>query len=210
MNAPMKSLCPALFMLVFLFSCVDRRSGFQEDEIRKALSIHMDSYPDSRLTDIYKGFFQDEFGPGHLLEDTAAAWDYFDSELGAMESRKRYEAEVCGVGNNFVRVPLDLVKDSLVDKKEYFRAFLESSQSFSPPDMDVWRQKWQSILMVIEAQAPKLKGFDQDKGTIDAMLLRDQAMIHHSKQYREKYNPHYRIMTLENWEMLRKKIEISF
>ena len=27
----------------------------------------MDNYPESRLIDLYKNFFQDKFGPGHMI-----------------------------------------------------------------------------------------------------------------------------------------------
>lgn len=33
----------------------------------------MKTYPKSTLKDLYKNFFQDKFGPGHIISDTTSA-----------------------------------------------------------------------------------------------------------------------------------------
>ena len=50
------------------------------DRFRAAGIALLDRYPLSTLADLYKSFFQDEFGPGHLLADEAGALSYLDRE----------------------------------------------------------------------------------------------------------------------------------
>ena len=75
----------ALFLIAFmLISC-----EYQiENEIKKSVKFQMRNYPESTLQDIYKNFFQDAFGPGHLIEDAEASLNYLQIELGQFESDK--------------------------------------------------------------------------------------------------------------------------
>jgi hypothetical protein len=178
-----------------LASCLRHKDSGHNAKISQAISEHLQAYPHSTLIDLYKSFFQDEFGPGHLLHDTTAARDYFIMELETMISKGRNEAEPCGMGSNFVRVPMDIVKDGHIDKEKYFKAFLESSIEFASPDINEWRKKWNEILEVLEEMRLEIPGFYEDKARIEKMLETGKTMVHHSQLYRDHYDPHYRIMT---------------
>jgi hypothetical protein len=195
-----------IFFLVFILSCSERTVINDRDKIRAAIGEQLKTYPSSTLKDIYKSFFQDRYGPGHLLSDTTAARNYLLSELSGMQSRQRYVAEPCGLGENFVRVPLDLVKDSLVELESYFNAFLDSSKGFAVPDLEKWQKDWDDILGIMEGMELDIVNFEQDKKEISEMLARGETMVHHSDLYREWYAPHYRIMTREQWDQLSEKM----
>src|SRR5690554_5807831 len=90
-------------------------------------------FPLLTLVDLYKSLFQDEFGPGHLLENVDASFCYLEKELKNMKNHNRYAIESCGLGNNFCRVPLDLILNQQIDIKTYFSLFLEGSKSFKEP-----------------------------------------------------------------------------
>ena len=49
--------------------------------IKDAIDAQLRQYPETRVTDIYKNFCQDNLGPGHLIPDPGSAWDYLLSEL---------------------------------------------------------------------------------------------------------------------------------
>lgn len=196
-----KAMPLALIILGF-FSCSSGRKG-TDSETTRAVAAQLNAYPASTLADIYKSFFQDEYGPGHLLEDPDAARRYLDAELAGMTSRKRYLAEPCGTGRNFVRVPLDLVKDSLIDPEIYYNAFLESAADFSVPDPRRWRKNWAEIVRVIENMDVAIDGFDQDRRHLDDLLRQGKPVVHHSDRYVGAYDPHYRIMTVEAWDRLK-------
>jgi hypothetical protein len=53
----------------------------QNFRIEKAVINELKYYPEARLRDIYKNFFQDAFGPGHLIPDTTHAGNYLNYEL---------------------------------------------------------------------------------------------------------------------------------
>ena len=59
-------------------------SGAQDiDEMafRMAIERQLAVYPESTLQDVYKAFYQEHFGPEHMITDTAAVRNYLDYEL---------------------------------------------------------------------------------------------------------------------------------
>ena len=77
----------ALLLLCSFTSC--QKSS--KDNIREAVERQLRDYPKSRLQDLYKSFFQDRFGPGHLVNDTSTAGKYLRYELNNSESfHERY------------------------------------------------------------------------------------------------------------------------
>jgi hypothetical protein len=182
-----------------LFSCQTENA-----EIRRVVKQQLKAYPGSTLQDIYKSFFQDEFGPGHLLDDTAAARQYLYHELSSMSSRGNYTAEPCGTGKNFYRVPLDLVKDSKIPFEDYFSAFKESASTFRVPEINEWKGKWNQIVAEIETMNLPIKNFAEDKLKLSWMIDSGEFVVHHGETYGELYDPHYRIMGKEQWEGLKR------
>jgi hypothetical protein len=175
------------------------------NEVTRAVKSQLERYPESSLQDIYKSFFQDEFGPGHLLTDTAGAWQYLEDELSEMTSSGNHAAEPCGTGKNFYRVPLDLVKDGVISDSSLFRAFMESASSFRKPDLESWKKKWKEIELVIEDLHLDLRGFKQDREALAEMFAKGETAVHHSMKYDELYQPHYRIVGKKQWEKLQAK-----
>jgi hypothetical protein len=159
-------------------------------------------YPESTLADIYKSFFQDEFGPGHLLEDPVAAREYFDRELSTMESRRRHTAEPCGVGRRFVRVSLDVVVDGLIDADRYFAAFLSGARSFRLPEIAQWADTWSGIVHDLELLRVRIARFDEDVSTIGDALQSGTYVMHHSRDYVLRYDPHYRLLSVAEYDSI--------
>jgi len=188
-----------LLALIFIVS------GCQQDknEIRQAVENQLKIYPQSSLQDIYKSFFQDEFGPGHLVENVSYAREYFDLELEEMVSQGRHNAEPCGTGKNFYRVPMDLVKDGIIPEEDYFSAFLESASSFTTPDVIAWKQQWNEIVGIVEKMDHDIPNFKEDKEALSKWLDQGETVVHHSQVYNNQYDPHYRIMGKAQWEKLK-------
>lgn len=190
-------------IIVVVLTIMLLQSCHQPDkDILRAVNGQLKRYPESSLQDIYKSFFQDEFGPGHLLDDSAGARQYLEYELSGMTSSGNHSAEMCGAGKNFVRVPLDLVKDSLISESSLFNAFLESASSFRLPDAESWKKKWNGIVDVIEGMNLNLPNFEEDKKALSDMLGKGETAVHHSRNYEGFYKPHYRIVGKEEWERL--------
>lgn len=179
--------------------------GQRKQSIREAVVRQLTEYPESTLQDIYKSFFQDRYGPGHLLEDTLAARSYFDYELAQMDSRRNYVAEPCGTGSNFYRVPLDLVKDGIIGEDQLFNAFVGSSENFGIPDISEWHHEWNRIVEVIEGMDLDLPGLTKDKEKLEGILACGDYLVHHSRPYSDAYDPHYRIVSKSQWNQLKRE-----
>lgn len=186
-----------LSVLILILSIV---AGCRNDEspVVKAVEIQLQKYPESTLKDIYKSFFQDEYGPGHLLDDTSAARKYFEYELSQMKSKGYYELEPCGLGNNFYRASMDLVVDGLLTADDFFIVFTESAEGFRLPEIEGWKLKWGYILKELTSMQKRINNFEEDLADISAMLERGEYIVHHSQIYTECYNPHYRIVRKGN------------
>lgn len=199
----------ALFMKITLaltLGCLIFSSCNHIDHIlRQAIEDQMKLYPASTLQDLYKSFFQDEYGPGHMAPDSAGASEYLNYELSEMKSRHDYQAVPCGAGTNFYRVSLDLVKDSIISEAAFLSAFMKSAKDFKTPVIEAWKAKWGQILAEIESMNLQLPNFEQDKIAIAEMLARGETVVHHSDAFIQAYDPHYRIMSREQWEKLKDK-----
>ena len=178
----MKSRIKTIFstLTVILAMTALQRCQTPDNEIMQAVRNQLQLYPESTLQDIYKSFFQDEFGPGHLVENVSYAREYFDLELEEMASQGRYNAEPCGTGKNFFRVPLDLVKDGKIPEEDYFASFMESSSDFKIPDVETWKTKWGEIVNVIETMELEIKNYKNDKTALAEMLDAGETVVHHS------------------------------
>ncbi len=163
-------------------------------EITSSVISFLQMYPEANLEDIYKGFFQDEFGPGHLLADAHASRKYLKRELSLTQSLKRYQAEPCGTGQNFYRVNLDLIVDGFIGFDTYFEAFIESGASFRLPEIESWKEKWIHIELKIRPLNHLIKDYPESIIFLNKRLADGNAVAHHSRAFVEKYDPHYRII----------------
>ena len=171
-----------------------------ETTIADAIAAQMEAYPCSQLADVYKNFFQDSFGPGHLLADTAAARQYLRRELHTAPSFDGPQYEPTGHRGNFYRVNLSLIKDGLVDEDTYFKAFVRSMQGIQMPEPDAWREQWSRIDSVIQAQGLVFPDEAADRAAIDSVLRSDDFAVHHSARFNRNYQLHYRIISRDIFE----------
>jgi hypothetical protein len=61
-----------MIAIIILTSCRETK----DERICAAVERQLSAYSESTLQDLYKNFFQDYFGPGHLLDDTLSAGAY--------------------------------------------------------------------------------------------------------------------------------------
>ena len=185
-------------------SDVEMRSRV-EDVVKR----QMEYYPESRLTDLYKNFFQDKFGPGHMVADTASAGAYIRRELAVMRGEsgangvvisQREAAEIIGWEGRFVRVDLAVIDMGIVSYRRFADAFFESSASHILPDVQEWAEEWKIIEAIIKITAPQLNGFEEDSSEIWKMLSGGSYVVHHSREYSAAYRPHYRLIRRDIWE----------
>lgn len=193
----MKKLLLLFCLSFFLFSCCNKDKIL----ILTAVENQMKNYPESTLQDLYKFFFQDYFGPGHIVSDSVAARNYLISELDEMgDDSAVLLYESTGYKNNFVRVSLDVVRDSIVPFDAYLSSFLRSVKDVKGLSQDEWCKEWSKIFSVIDDMDLNLPDYDRDKVAIDSLLDAGKYVMHHSRSYGVAYHPHYRILRRDIFE----------
>ena len=172
----------------------------QEVAIRKAVNNQMKMYPKSTLKDLYKNFFQDKYGPGHIVGDTTSAGNYLRRELASYTEVEGVVAEPTGWEGNFYRVNLSILKENKIDYNVFFDAFVRSVNSINPPSIEEWKEEWGIIESVIHSMGLNLPDYEKDKNTIEEQLNNNQFVGHHSEQFEAAYSPHYRIISKDIYE----------
>ena len=180
----------------------------------------MQTYPKSRLLDIYKSCFQDYMGAEHLVSDRERVKAYLDEELQTttLDDLMPWYYEPCGVNGQYVRVSIRTIKENLITEDVLLDAFIRSANgrnsenypssledsrvvtdegeanSEKRPTVESWRDRWRKIVDTIDQLELNLPNYQQDRAFIDSILSVGKYAISHSPEYREAYRPHYRIV----------------
>ena len=192
----MKKALLIVLTILALTGCT--RALVDHDAVRAAVSTQMKSYPESRLPDLYKSFFQDRFGPGHIISDRQSALDYILSELASADTLMGPATEPCGWQGNFVRVNLSVIADGQTSAEALTDALMASAKEVAPEDIERWKIEWAEIESIIEKSYPDIPDLAADKTKIAQLLSSGQYAYHHSAAYNAAYHPHYRIIAKES------------
>ena len=181
-------------LLILAIACSFNLFGQSIDTVtvRSAIERQLTTYPESTLQDIYKSFYQEHFGPGHIISDTASAQRYLMRELSEMGETSSPYFEPTGSQGDYVRVYLSAIADSLITAEQLLDAFVRSANSWQEPTVS-WMEKWQAIVSIIQANKMKLEGIETDLPLLTEAAQNSQA-VHHSRRFNEAYHPHYRIV----------------
>ena len=179
----------------FFASCkqsVDSREAF--------VRSFFERYPKATLQDLYKGSFQDQFGPAHLLTDREAVKKYIKLE---MENAKTFPAEdfvACGWQGRFYQVNLKVIADGRVSLDDFTDAFMASANGIDTSLTPIFVEEWKQLLQTVKQVQPQLAGFVQDSTMLANLLAEGKYVVHHSKTFDETYQPHYRIIRRDLFE----------
>ena len=168
----------------------------QSQSIEEFVNSQMQTYPKSRLLDIYKSCFQDYMGAEHLVSDRTRVKAYLDEELSStsIESLMPWYYEPCGIDSSYYRVSIRTVKEGMVTEDMLLDAFIRSANAKNRPSIESWCEQWHKIIGTIDDMRLNLPHYDSDKQFIDSILSAGKYAISHSPDYREAYHPHYRIV----------------
>ena len=181
-------------VLVLALACSFSLFGQSIDTIamRSAIERQLTTYPESTLQDIYKSFYQEHFGPGHIISDTASVRRYLMHELSEMGETQSPYFEPTGSQGYYVRVYLSAIADSLITAERLLDAFIRSANLWQEPAAS-WLDKWEAIVSIIQTNKMEIEGFETDLPLLTEAARNNQA-VHHSSRYNEAYHPHYRIV----------------
>jgi hypothetical protein len=183
-----------LLAILLMLSCKDKPHSFSSAMIIKQ---ELDRYPQQRLVDIYKTFFQGFFGPAHLIADANQAVQYIKQELAEANEFEDYDFYPLPTEGKFVRANLKLVKTGKISLDDFAAAFVNSAKPVGKADIEKWKKQWQKILSEIEKQKPDMPNFQQDKAFIEGLLAKNEYVVHHSDEFIALYHPHYRVISAE-------------
>lgn len=182
----MKKILLILLTAAMLVAC------HESNNVAEAIIRQVAHYPQSSLQDVYKSFYQDRFGPGHMISDTAAFNEYNQYELAvaAADAVPNPYYEPVGAEGRFIRVYLRCVNEGLISAEQLFDAFLRSAVPAEQPPRS-WADEWSCI----ERTAREL-GLTASNADYEALrhAAKAEQAIHHSEAYRNAYHPHYRII----------------
>ncbi|MDR1330764.1 MAG: hypothetical protein LBK07_01520 [Tannerella sp.] len=184
-----------------LFSSCKKET--KSEQIRAAVESRMSTHPKSTLQDLYKNFFQDYFGPGHIVSDTASAGAYLNRELASFGQASGAYYEPTGYNGNFYRVNLSVIKEGLISRDAFFDAFIRSVVNIQIISIEEWKEEWKQIDSVIQTMNLPLANYGQDRANLFSLLEQGKYVMHHSEAFSEEYDPHYRIIERE---IFRKEI----
>ena len=185
--------------------------GLSKSKLTKeeAVDYLIKTYPKAQLADVYKSFYQDNFGPGHLLEDSIGARRYFMAELEDTTLWGGPDIEFTGEGKNFVRVNMDLVRKGVIPADAYFQAFQNSLGRVEKPADEFWIAEWEIIDSIIKEKNFHFINEEGDRALIDEKIASRNFPIHHSDNFNENYNFHYRIISIPEFEKLKIEYDIQ-
>lgn len=155
---------------------------------------YLQKYPEATLQDIYKGSFQDVFGPAHLLTNREAVSTYIKHEMETAGSWENEDYVPCGWQGNFFQVNLKVIQDGRVPIDEFTDAFMASANGIDTTLTQVWINEWEMIQEAVRTVKPDLQGFSEDSTKLSQLLANGNYVVHHSRKFNEHYHPHYRII----------------
>lgn len=122
---------------VILFAVVFYALGPLAAQCPEALKRYAARYPAAEPQDLYKLVFQDLYGPGHLLTDSADCFRYISAEVATMEPADSirmpyFEYTLCD--SAFVRVNLELVRSGNLPLDLLVSAVMRSAEGMTVPD----------------------------------------------------------------------------
>ena len=188
-------------------------------DIERFVNRQLQTYPKSRLLDIYKSCFQDYMGAEHLVSDSQSVKAYLDEELNStsLDDLMPWYYEPCGIDSSYYRVSIRAIKEGIITESQLLDAFIRSANGRSSesrqacldgrvvtdegeansetrPSVESWSDRWHMIIGTIDQMKLDLPDFQEDKQFIDSVLSVGKYAISHSPEYREAYHPHYRIV----------------
>lgn len=182
----------AVILLITLFTVLSS----QAQDVQSFVSRQLQTYPKSRLLDLYKSCFQDFMGAEHLVVDHQRIKAYLDEELNSvtLDDLMPWIYEPCGIDSSYYRVSIRAVKEGLISEDMLLDAFICSANFFNRPSVDEWNERWHKMIGTIDGMQLNLPQYNKDRQFIDSVLSVGKYAISHSPEYREAYRPHYRIV----------------
>lgn len=155
---------------------------------------HLKYYPELTPIDLIKIIYQNEFGVGHFLPDEKRAFDFLNEEYKSID-KKINEPIIIELGNDMCRVSLNKINPPLLNS--LFKAFvLTSRKNDGTKESFLEKIKELSNFVNDNINLFSFTYFDFEKA-VDGYINSGINVLSHSDEYRTKYHPHYRVVSLK-------------
>lgn len=186
----------AILSITLLLDSCHSQTHPREDFVRS----YFLKYPEATLQDIYKGSFQDVFGPAHLLTNRKAVENYINREMETAESLEGEDYVPCGWQGNFYQVNLKVIADGRIPMDDFVDAFMASANGIDTTLTQAWLNEWELLQQTTRKIVPHLQGFKEDSTLLANLLKQGKYVVHHSRKFNQHYHPHYRIIRRDLFE----------
>ena len=186
----------AILSIALLLNSCHSQTHPREDFVRS----YFLKYPEATLQDIYKGSFQDVFGPAHLLTNREAVENYINREIETAESLEGEDYVPCGWQGNFYQVNLKVIADGRIPMDDFVDAFIASANGIDTTLTQAWLDEWKLLQQATRKIVPHLQGFKEDSTFLANLLKQGKYVVHHSRKFNQYYHPHYRIIRRDLFE----------
>ena len=186
----------AILSIALLLNSCHSQTHPREDFVRS----YFLKYPEATLQDIYKGSFQDVFGPAHLLTNREAVENYINREIETAESLEGEDYVPCGWQGNFYQVNLKVIADGRIPMDDFVDAFIASANGIDTTLTQAWLEEWEQLQQATRKIVPHLQGFKEDSTLLANLLKQGKYVVHHSQKFNQYYHPHYRIIRRDLFE----------
>lgn len=193
---PAKAQGDAIQVALYVLQHVD--SIYMKDKYR--LAKYRELFPESTLKDIYKTCFQDNFGPAHIVDDTAAIAAGITEEINNADTMGGPDYCYTGVNGNFVCVNLQMVQQQRLPLSLLVSALQRSMHQVNAPTVEHWKCMWQQLLPVAVQLLPPTPLVATDSAYIAHRLQQGEVTGRHSELYNHSYHFHYRIIQRQLFE----------
>lgn len=183
---------------MILFSCNSMKVDDTICSWESLIKMHLMHYPDMRADDIYKLVFQGVMGPGHLGTDFQKILNYLNREISQIEAAQQIKlVENISPDSSYIRINLKRFKYDGLSSDKFAAIIIKSSQN-SPENLAPFIEIWTGIAKRIENG--KLSIDQGAFGKFNQYIIENNyPVIHHSRDYIEKYSPSYRVVSRKVW-----------
>lgn len=184
---------------------LDREASGQyavPNRARQVLSDYLRRFPQAQLQDVYKLCFQDIYGPGHIIKDSATCAGYILREMEQVDTADtRYpDYEYAGIEGNYVRVNIKILKQHRFDLGRFVQLLMLSARQDNPMPLYDWRGQWQRLQTLLGTFQPRPLNFEADAAALQQVFDRGDYVFHHSARFNQAYAPHYRLIRRDLFE----------
>jgi len=164
--------------------------------VSQLLSAHLARYPAMQLADIYKLLHQAALGPGHAVDNPAAARKRLDEELAALgDASDELLQDVISPDGRLARIHLRPYLAAGKTPDALHRAFVETANTY-PASPDKLARFCDCLGDLAEAGGIPFAR-EEVLAYFEKIARDGYPVVHHSAAFRSAYHPAYRVIAVD-------------